>query len=175
MMKKIIAVALALCAIMMVAMFTGCKNESDNVKDPVDVNTPTTEVMPELKIESVSESGSWIIVETTYGQVRYPYAFSEIMSVNAINRNNSAQLQFATEIDGTDIVVYTIYYNEEIGSKLGELNLGGEVGNVSVSVLFEAASSSISEEWLTTFYATQETFNDVFASLCEDVRFTEAE
>lgn len=173
--KRIIAVTLALCVLMMALMFVGCKGDKDNNDDPADTSVTVSTALPELKIESVSESGSWVIVETTYGEVRYPYAFSEVMSVNAISNDNSAQLQFATKIESTDVVVYTIYYNEEIGSKLGEFDLGGETGKVSVSVLFESASSSIPEDWLTTFYATQETFNDVLGSMCEDVRFTAAE
>ena len=169
-MKKVIAVTLAICAIMMTLMITSCKKGNDDIKDPAEAV-----VMPELKIEATSESGSWIVVETTYGELRYPYAFSELISVNATSSKDSAQLQFVSEINGADVVVYTIYYNEEIGSKLGEFDLGGEIGKVSVSVVFETASDSIPEEWLTTFYATQETFNDVLASISEDIRFTEAE
>jgi len=169
-MKKIVAVILAICAIMMTFMFTSCKKENDDTKDPAEAA-----VMPELKIEATSESGSWIVVETTYGEVRYPYAFSELISVNATSSKDSAHLQFVAEINGEDVVVYTIYYNEEIGSRLGEFDLGGEVGRVSVSVVFETASDLIPEEWLSTFYATQETFNDVLTSIGEDIRFTEAE
>ena len=53
----------------------------------------------ELLVQSVTEDGDTVLVETTYGTVRYPYAFSDILIVEAENFENYAVLEFGATID----------------------------------------------------------------------------
>lgn len=137
--------------------------------DPVNTDQVLTD-LPELKLISSEEVENWVIVETTYGKFRYPYAFTDIIGVNVLNQGIAAQLQFLANIDGNDAVLYTIHYNNPIGSPFGTLKLD-HVGEVEVSVEFGDVPESVSSDWENTFYAAQDTFNDVRVFMMEDARF----
>lgn len=125
--------------------------------------------MKELLVQSVTEQDDTMIVETTYGTVRYPFAFSDIMYVEAETFENHAELDFCAMIDGTIHKVYTLLFNGEEGMPVGTLQNDGET--YVVTVQFHDISG-VSEENIATFYAAQETFNDAVNSLSENKSFT---
>ena len=123
-----------------------------------------------LSIMSLTEDGDWIVVETSYGVVRYPFAFSDVIEVEAFNEGETSQLRFYTKIEGEKIKNYTIHYNaDDIGTAFGTLKQKNEI---PLSVVFEEFPEDCSEEWMSTFYAVQETFNDILKSMQEDKNFT---
>ena len=127
-----------------------------------------------LQILSSVENNEWIVVETTYGKFCYPRAFMDVMAVETAVVSGEECLKFMSEIDGISTVVYTIYYDSNEGVLCGHQVLPNDE-EVNVSVVFEDAPAKISDDWKTTFYAVQETFNDVIVSMAEDSRFTAVE
>lgn len=130
--------------------------------------------LPELQIISTAEVEDLVVVESTYGTFHYPFAFSDIIGVKTINQETSSKLQFFARIDGEEVVIYTIHYNDAVGDRCGTLRLEDNA-EVEVFVEFTDAPTSLSSGWLTTFYATQETFNDVLFSMSDDGQFVIAE
>lgn len=122
-----------------------------------------------LQVESVKEEGETVIVETTYGTVKYPYAFSDLVIVEAETFENHAVLEFKAEIDGTEYKLYTLIFNGEEGIPVGKLTVDGET--YVVTALFHDVTG-LSNDNMVTFYAVQETFNDVVNSLSENEGFT---
>ena len=142
----------------------------------------TTENVPEkivqedtkLQILSTVEEDESIVVETTYGKFGYPKAFMDVMAVETAVVSGDECLKFISYLDGIPADVYTIYFDSNNGSICGHQVLPGDK-KVNVSVVFADAPDQISDDWKTTFYAVQETFNDVIVSMAEDSRFTVAE
>ena len=177
--RKLILAALAFCAAVTMFASAGCDKKDppphDSTEDteqqtPV---TPEEKHFPELQILSTTESNSWVTVETTYGTFRYPFAFSDLITVKADSNDSSASLQFTADVDGEMTVIYTIYYNEENGHPCGTLKLAEDEDPIIVSVVFAELPADMPEASKPTFFATQETFNDVLTSMKEDSRFSE--
>ena len=178
--KKLLALLLTMGTVL--AVSAGCGSDKENIEEQTGSQTEQmeTEVIPEVQtfpnfeILSEVEDDVWVNVETTYGAFRYPAAFSDIMKISASTNENGAQMQVLLSTGKEDLVAYTLYYNEENDTAItcGKLKLNEEMNEMNVSVVFEGAPESLSADWLTTFYAVQETFNDVIFSLAEDSRFT---
>ena len=135
-----------------------------------------TEAVPEgkaLLVESVEEEEDTVIVVTTYVTVKYPYAFSDLMSVEAQTFEDHAALEFGANIGQTTYKAYTLYFNgSEEGMPVGTLQLDGET--YVVTAQFHDVTG-LGKDDMTTFYAAQETFNDVVNSLAENEGFTAAD
>lgn len=127
--------------------------------------------VPEGKfgIISITEDNEWVNVETTYGKFRYPFAFSDLVKVEAEDEGDSQSLEFSALIDDEYTIIYTINYNSDEGMPCGILMLDKEI---PVSVEFEEISDTLNDDWASTFYAAQETFNDVVSSMAENENFT---
>lgn len=179
--RKGILAALAVCAAVIMLVAAGCDQKDPPPLDSsenTEQNTPVTPEetgLPELKILSTAETNQWVSVETTYGTFRYPFAFSDLITVQATGTDVSASLQFTADVDGEMTVIYTIYYNEEKGQPCGTLKLMEGEDPISVSVEFTELPADMPEVSKPTFFATQETFNDVLASMKEDARFGEVQ
>ena len=126
----------------------------------------------ELVVESVEEQEDIVLVNTTYVTVKYPYAFSDIVSVEAETFEDYAVLEFGAIINDTTYKAYTLFFNSEEGMPIGTLERNGET--YVVTAQFHDASG-IDEDSMITFNAVQETFNDVVNSLFENEGFTAAD
>lgn len=132
---------------------------------PDDVSFSSQNEEGRLSIISTTESGDWVTVKTSFISLRYPFAFSDIIAVEAYNEGLASQLRFYSNLDGKKTLNYVIYFNSNEGIPCGTLKLQGEI---PISVEFEKAPKKLSEDWLNTFYAVQETFNDVIKSMEEN-------
>lgn len=141
-----------------------------SVSDDVSISSGNEE--GRLSIETTTQNGDWITVKTSFINFRYPFAFSDIIEVETYNEGLSSQLRFYANIDGKKLLNYVIYFNSNEGISCGTLKLQGEI---PVSVEFEKAPKKLSEDWLNTFYAVQETFNDVLKSMEENKAFISIE
>ncbi len=121
-----------------------------------------------LSVMSVTESGEWMIVKTSYITLRYPFAFSDIIDVEAYNDESVSQLRFYSNLDGKKILNYVIYFNSDEGIPCGTIKLNGEI---PVSVELKDVPRKLSKDWASTYYAVQETFNDVLKSMKENSNF----
>ena len=122
------------------------------------------------EIESIEEVGEFVVVTTSYGVFKYPYAFSDLIAIEALETGSSAQLQFFVRMEDEKNPIYTIYYNSGEGSLCGNLELS-EDEKLSVWVVFADMPEGLSDDWQQTFYAVKETFNDVLFSMAEDPKF----
>ena len=174
--RKILTVALAglsalliLLVIVLVGLNRGNKPEE---VVPGTTEAAATELISNMKllqVESTKEQGENVIVATTYGTVKYPYAFSDLVIVEAETFMNHAALEFKAEIDGQEYKLYTLLFNGEEGMPVGKLLVDGET--YVVTALFHDVTE-LSGDNLVTFYAVQETFNDVVNSLADNGGFT---
>lgn len=161
---------LAVCATIVTVVLVG----RDGTAPDGDTTTtePTGSFLPTLEMVSVAERGEWVEVETTFGSFRYPAAFADFFGVEAVDQGESARLQFDAQLAGKNVTVYTIHYNKAVGLRCGTLKLSDTAAEIAVYAEFAEKTDDIPADWLKTFYAVQETFNDVLLSMAEDGRFT---
>jgi len=163
----IATLTVVLVALLLVFLFSG------RVGD--DPTTPAYEIpIKTLTIESVEEQKSTMVVKTTYGQFSYPFAFSDLLHIEEENEISWSALHFYLYLQGKRYAIYSIFFNEGDGEPIGLIDLGDEWTETLVTVVFHSLPTGMNEEFERTFYATQETFNDVLVSLEENDSFTSA-
>lgn len=178
MLTAAIAVASAILVLLIaVLLILGRDKAPEEVVPGTTTEAPVTEIRSNVKamlVESIQEEGDTVIVQTTYGTVKYPYAFSDLVIVEAQTFENHAVLEFKAELDGTEYKLYTLTFaldRGEEGIPVGELPVDGKT--YVVTALFHDVTG-LDDDNMVTFYAVQETFNDVVNSLSENEGFTAA-
>ena len=127
-----------------------------------------------LIIKNVEEQGDMIVVNTSYCQVKYPYAFSDMIQVEAINSDEKTALLFTVLLNGQKANIYELTFGGEGVIPVGEITLTPGQAPVSVYATFYEHDVGLSEELRIAFFAAQETFNDVATSLGENMNFVPA-
>jgi len=165
----VLGVVLALLIVMAVCL---SQNKTPGNDKTDDTTAAGTSGMKELLVESVTEQKDAVLVVTTYGTVQYPYAFSDLLSVEAETFEEYAVLDFSATIDGAVHKLYKLIFNGEEGVPIGTLQNDGET-YVITAEFYEM--SGVSGDAVITFNAAQETFNDVVNSLFDNEGFTAAD
>ena len=158
----IVALTLVLLTLVLIAVLGG----NHGVKDPT-ISTSDHPIKT-LTIESIEEQGSNMNISTTYGILKYPFAFEDLLQVEAENQQSWTALHFSMKLKGTQYPVYSIFFNAEGGDTFGIIDLGGEWKDIPMTVVFHQAPAGSDREFIATFYAVQETFNDVISSMEEN-------
>lgn len=188
----LLAVAVVLLAV--VAMLPGVKGNhhqdtfpteqaevpvtQEGVGQTVPESVPETEVTEparkELTIESVQQQDAMMVLQTSYGTMKYSFAFSDLIEAVAINGNSQAALEWYVHIGEADYLLFTITFNGSEGELLGTMVIEADQPAEPVHMVFCAADEKLEDSGLQTFYAAQEVVNDVIASLAENEAFTAA-
>lgn len=160
--RHVVFTALLAFVLVVIAAIVGFGIGHSTVQDDITTNPQTEEG---LSILSVTESGEWVNVKTSFITFRYPFAFSDIIELEAFNEGSSSQLRIYSKLDGQRILNYIVHFNDNEGLLCGTLKLK-EV--IPVSVEFKEVPKKLPAEWVSTFSAVQETFNDVLKSMEEN-------
>lgn len=174
---SVVTVVLVLVCVML-AMSRG-KNPASQPTNPAVTTSPTGTPAPqpsvdagesvkELLLQDVSEKGDRIVVTTTYCTVSYPVAFEELIEVEVRTQEDCAQITFYSTIDGKRTALYELLFNSREGVPLGYLQVEEDVYTVYAR-FYEP--EGLSKDGVSTFYAVQETFNDVAMSLEDNAGF----
>lgn len=129
---------------------------------------------PPLTVESVTEEGGRIVVNSSWCTVAYPFAFADLLRVNAGQIMGSPALCFTAVIGGEEYAVFDICFGRG-DILLGELELPVTGEKIQVRADLHKAPEGLTEGQLSSFLAAQECFNDVSASLMEHPGFTPAD
>lgn len=167
---KNILYILALC----LGLLCGCGEEAEEapaVSGPVE-ETPAVESivpaeeesLPVLSILSETVEGESVVVETSYCTVKYPFAFSDVVKVEAVEGGEYTALRFFAVTGSGEHPAFDLEFFGGSGTELGSMEIEGGTARVSVS-FHEPEGFGEGEE--STFYAVQEIFNDVLQSLAE--------
>ena len=132
--------------------------------------SPTLEDTDKLIIMSIEEEGEWVILTSSYGKMRYPFAFSDVIKTEAVNYGEYSQLKFSADVSEKTVPIYTLNFNHDSGIPAGELILPVSGEKIGVSAEF-FEPEGLSEEEQSVFYAAAETFNDILDSFDENENF----
>lgn len=168
----------SICAIVSTIHFVvGKEGEKGNNISDSDSNYEVADSFSEKKddkfiINSIVENDENVYVEFSYGTFKYPYAFSDLISITPINEGEYKALVFKANIDGNTLKVFSVWFNNPgIGHDVGTVNIpGGDT--VDICVEFHNPPEFLSESELYTFRAAQEVFNDVVNSFADNDNFS---
>ena len=141
--------------------------------EPTEPTDPTEPTRKLLTIDRIEEVGDTVVVTTSYGQLKFPYAFTDMIKVEAINDDvlNSATLLFYLQINEKHCNLYAVTFGGEGSDPVGAMDLGEGLEPVLVYVNVYGQPSGLTDGERQAFIATQETFNDVMTSLQEGENF----
>lgn len=113
---------------------------------------------------SMEEEEEWIVVNTEYGTIRYPFAYEDMIRIKPVKEAAYGAMEFYAQLPSGTYPIYTIWFGKEQGSPLGMIaNKDGTYVDAFLEI-FEPAKK-LKDSDLTSFYAAQETVNDVLGSL----------
>lgn len=131
------------------------------------------EALKELTVNAVLEQENQVRVQTSYGTVCFPFAFSDVIQVEAKNLGSAAALCFYAKIDGDTHKLLTLWFNRDEHIPIGSLLVDGK--EVSVTAELFDVPFGLDQGERNTFLAAQECFNDIVVSLYEIEGFTPAQ
>lgn len=157
------AVALVIAACIFVfTLAGGCAGEQPQ--------TPRGD-LKELTVGEFVRDQETMVVHTSYLDVAFPYAFSDLIGVEAINQQTATALTFTATINKQTYQLYTLWFNSSAGTPAGSFDMEDGFEPVTVSVVFYEPDKALEEDDRITFFATQETINDVLNYMEKDSRF----
>lgn len=122
----------------------------------------------ELVVETIEEQGKSMIVTTSYGVIKYPVGFSELIHIDTESFADHTRMNFSTVVDGETVPLYTLYFNKYTGVSIGSMLVDGTVYAVTAEVY---DLDQVDEDHILSCQAAQETFHDVIVSLEENEGF----
>ena len=155
-MKKLYVLMVVIVTMLMVA----CSSPSNN-EYPNDNSTKNVETL------EIYQSGEYNILKTIYGDIKIPYAFSDVIESRKITTDADTEFIFSVNVDGYSMDAYKITFGTAKDNLIGVVN-----EDIAVSVeIFSLDKNSIKDSEQ-TFYAAQETINDAIGSIYEWEKFT---
>ena len=127
--------------------------------------------LKELTVGQSIRQQETMVVPTSYVDVAFPYAFSDLIGVEAVNDQTAAGLTFTATINKESHKLYTLWFNSEAGDTAGSFDLEDGYEPVRVSVVFYSPSQKLTGDDKVTFTVTQETINDVLDYMDKDSHF----
>ena len=174
----VIAALLAVIVVLLVLLIGNLEKPQppvDQDKNPsTEVTQPSEPQEIHLEIEKVEEQADVVVVTTNYCEIKYPYAFSDLVKVEAVNDDGIMSLLFVAQIEESKIKLYELFLGGEKGMHIGSLTLSQGQGPVDVYAVIYEADANVNADNRITFIAAQETFNDVMVSLMENENFVPA-
>lgn len=134
-----------------------------------------SECLMRLEVESIEEAGDCVIVHTSYAELAFPFAFSDMIHVAADNQGDYAVLRFFVCLNDGQYPIFNLVFNAESVFHLGTIYLDDDMPAAVVSAEFCDPDDSIDQVNMSSFYAAQEVFNDIVTSLEQNITFTPAD
>lgn len=126
-----------------------------------------------LILESTENQGEWVVLTTSCGVMKYPFSFSDLIQVEAVSDENQGIMKFSVKIGESVYPVYSVSFGSGEGFFLGSMEIGDT--QVRVYGAMDQLPEGLEESGAATFFAAQESFNDIVSSLKENERFVPAE
>lgn len=107
-----------------------------------------------------------MIISSKYFDFSIPNTFAEVLSIEPVDYGEEYALEFYTQIWSQNIPLYTLWVGRNAGVVLGTLPINNDVSKI-VSIEFYDSPAELSDSGQNTFFAAQETSNDVVQSLSD--------
>ena len=133
------------------------------------------EKLPLLTIKSIEEQGDMRVVNLDTFRLKYPFAFADLIQVEAVENGDAEELIFSARLDLSDYRLFTLSFGGTGDILLGTMAFPGEDAPVQVYATLYHIDETLSSDFVNTFNAAQECFNDVMQSLMECEDFTSAD
>lgn len=129
------------------------------------------EPLQEMVIESVSEQGDVVVMETSFCQVKIPYAFSDLIEVQPVNDGNQRTLKFYVMLDEQRHDLFSIIFNGMSGIRLGDISVEGRSSTIPVFAVIDEVHPGLEGDQRLTVLAAQDCFSEIVFSLNDNEGF----
>lgn len=166
----LILILTAILAVLIVVALLIPKSTPDH---PTGTNSTTglSAQMEQMVIHSIEEQGELVRINTSYGTVSYPFAYSDLITVDPVTETGRVGLAFQVNLNGNLVPIYTLWIHGDAGVICGLLDINGVTYPVRME--FMSVPENLDQGHLLTFYAAQETVNDVITSLKDNPNYSE--
>ena len=139
-----------------------------------EAGVPTDPAGQGLILESVAQEEDRMVVTTSYGRLYFPFAFSDVIRVCTAEQTEPETLLFSAYLEETEYPLFSIVFGSAEGIPVGTLT--PEDGTaLSVTAHIFSADEGMEPGMQQTFYAAQESVNDVIGSLADIEGFVPAQ
>lgn len=167
--KKLITVLLAAAVLAM--LLTACSGQGTPQTDPT--RTPGVSTEPSSFEQTVPEETKPtepktddVIIHTDFGDLRYQEQWAQHMKVNRIASQDSVIVEFSTEIEDTEYLLFRVTLGGEGGYPAGTItDASGVTRNVYITMEEIVGNSNLSDTQLNRLYAMQEQINYILENL----------
>ena len=156
--------AAALIVVACFLIFSPKAKEDSDFKN-VETTAPAIN-LGELTIVDMYRQGSSMLVKTSYLDVEFPYAFSDVITVEAVSKDGVPGLEFRVKTKSMDERLYTIWFGgtagKSVGTYLGQVKVMGEVCRIP---------NYLGKDEQFDCKSAQDTYNDVLQSMYKSGKF----
>lgn len=135
---------------------------------PVVTHAP---IQTDLVIFDIEELEEVVLIKTSYGDLQFSSAYSDLLTVSASNEPHRA-LEFFARLNGEQLPVFTLHFADSLGTPIGTMKLPDEREDFPVTVSFHEVPAGLNDSDRLSFLAAQELFNDILVSLSDNDGFT---
>ena len=159
-----ILILLAVTAVLVVTVvvtLTGFDPSQEEIAEKLAV------VPDDSVIMSTHEKDDRVIVSTVYGNLNYPFAYSDLLQIVPVTDEGGVALEFYGKLEHGNYLLYTLWLGKEQGKPVGTVfHRNGDAVNVYLEMAKKPWRTKHSDE--NSFYAAQETVNDILRSFIPD-------
>lgn len=165
-------VLIGICSVLLVALIivavclSGKEKSYEGGRPSGDGSLPTLEIIDMLEQEDT------VKVHTSYADLEFPYAFTELLHVRSVDGKDIKILEFYTVLDGAEYRLFDVIFGGSDGIRLGDLKVPGQDSTLPVFAKVHEEGQELSGELLTTYLAVRDCFNDVVVSLSQNEGYT---
>lgn len=145
-------------ALLAIILLTGCVE----AKEPHH-NEDSNQVVIEQITEnlSVKKIGDEMAITTPYGDLKYPFAFSDIIHIEEEFTDEVQKIHFSVKTENFSHLIYTLTFGDEVGVLIG--HIGDKI--VSINIVTDDVESSAENKKI--FTDAQKTVGDIINSMYE--------
>lgn len=162
--KRLICLIVLLVLVSMLALISWLvRQEADGAAQKRLEELTENENNPELQIEQV---GDEMVLQTAYCELRYPYAFSDVIQVEQVDSNNTFILDFMFVFQDIRTPIFSLCFGNDGDDLIGSITTAAG-DSVSVQLIAYDMPEQLSEkeDARNTYYAAREVMNDILNSL----------
>lgn len=130
------------------------------------------EALPALEITEINDREEPVIIHTSYADLEFPFAFSDLFHVRAVDGKDIKTLEFYTILDGAEYGLFDVIFGGTEGIRLGDLKVPGQSTTLPVFAVVHEAGQTLSGPQMTTYLAVRDCFHDVVVSLDKNEGYT---
>lgn len=165
-------ILIGICSVLLVALLIVAVSRSGNQTGNQDSHPDGDGALPALEVLEINSDNDPAVIRTSYVDLEFSYAFSDLLQVRAVDGKDVKSLYFYTVLDGAEYGVFYVIFGGTEGIRLGDLKVPNHSTTLPVFAQVLESGDTLTGEMLITYQAVRDCFNDVVVSLSKNEGYT---